>query len=54
VTPGAVEMGGLIITTHERDFMQLDRKQLIEIFEDVSADEKTMRGLIDALAVQRK
>jgi hypothetical protein len=54
VTPGAVEMGGLIITTRERDFMQLDRAQLVEIFEDVSADEKTVRSLIDVLAVQRK
>jgi hypothetical protein len=47
-------MGGLVITTNERDFLQLDRGQLIEIFEDVSADDKTMGGLIDALATHGK
>ncbi|MDQ5986033.1 MAG: hypothetical protein CSYNP_01751 [Syntrophus sp. SKADARSKE-3] len=54
VTPGAVEMGGLVVSTRERDFMELDWKQLIDIFEDVSADEKTVRGLIDALVAMRK
>jgi hypothetical protein len=54
ITPGAVEMGGLVITIHERDFRSLDHKQLVDIFTEVSAEGKIMKGVVDALLDYRR
>jgi hypothetical protein len=49
ITPGAVEMGGLVITTRERDFNMLDRNALLEIFSEVSVDRAFMKRVVDTL-----
>lgn len=49
VTPGAVEMGGLVVTTNDRDFSTLDASELIALFTEVSADENMMDGVVNAL-----
>ena len=49
ITPGAVEMGGLVITTNESDFTVLDKRQLIDIFTEVSAGGDTIKEVADAL-----
>lgn len=45
VTPGAVEMGGLIVTVRERDFLSLNREILTEILTDVCADGETLEQI---------
>lgn len=49
ITPGAVEMGGLVVTTNERDFTKLDTEELIAIFTEVSVDDAIMDGVAHAL-----
>lgn len=53
ITPGTVEMGGLVITTNDRDFTKLDYQQLVDIFEDVSVDEKILEGAANDLLTCR-
>jgi len=49
ITPGTVEMGGLVITTNKRDFTGLDQGQLLDIFTEVSVDAHYLEGMIDEL-----
>ncbi len=41
VSPGAVDLGGLIVTPRERDFRILDADKIREIFEEVCVDRET-------------
>ncbi|HOJ52711.1 MAG TPA: DUF4922 domain-containing protein [Syntrophales bacterium] len=45
VTPGAVEMGGVLVTVYEEDFFRLDGKMIEEIMGDVLAGEKTLERI---------
>ena len=49
ITPGAVDMGGLLITPREKDFRTVDAELINNIFQDVSVDEKAMAWVVDAL-----
>ncbi len=49
ISPGAVDMGGLIITSRERDFRILDSKMVQAVFRDVSLDEAKTTALVRAL-----
>ena len=49
ITPGAVDMGGLLITPMEKDFRTVDAGLIENIFRDVSVDEKAMAWVVDAL-----
>jgi len=49
VTPGAVEMGGLIVTTSERDFLGLDGGEVMSLFEEVCMDGEGMSHAIRCL-----
>jgi hypothetical protein len=49
ISPGAVDMGGLIITSRERDFIVLDSDMVQAVFRDVSLDEAKTAALARAL-----
>lgn len=50
VSPGAVEMAGLLVTPVERDFERLDAHVVEAIYREVSLDGRVLVNLIDALA----
>jgi hypothetical protein len=50
VSPGAIDMGGLVITPVEKDFERLDAAAVENIYKEVSLDGKTVRRAIDAIA----
>jgi hypothetical protein len=49
VSPGAIDMGGLVITPVEKDFEQLDTAAVESIYREVSLDRKTVGRAIDAM-----
>jgi len=49
VSPGAVDMGGLLVTSREEDFLRLDRDLVREIFRDVACDDAALDSLLDIL-----
>jgi len=48
VSPGVIDMGGLLITPVEKDFEQLDRDSVESIYEEVTLEGKTVERTIDA------
>ena len=50
VSPGAIDMGGLVITPVGKDFERLDTAAVENIYKEVSLDGKTVRRAIDAIA----
>jgi len=52
VTPGAVEMGGLIVTTSERDFLGLSGEDVVSLYEEVCLDGEKMSHIIRCLRVR--
>jgi hypothetical protein len=49
VSPGAVEMAGILITPLERDFERLDAKAIEDIYQEVSLDRDSVVSIIEAL-----
>ena len=49
VSPGAVDMGGMLITPREKDFHALDRDLVQGIFREVAFDDAAVDALIDLL-----
>ena len=49
VSPGAVEMAGILITPLERDFERLDAKAIENIYREVSLDRDSVASVIRAL-----
>jgi ribosomal protein S18 acetylase RimI-like enzyme len=49
ISPGAVDMGGILITPAEKDFLLLDRYLIEEIFREVSFDDAAIEALLDIL-----
>jgi len=49
ISPGAVDMGGLIITPREQDFRRLTAERVAAIFEEVSITSDQMQQVIDKL-----
>jgi hypothetical protein len=49
VSPGVIDMGGLLITPVERDFEQLDGAAVESIYKEVSLEGKTVKDGIDAM-----
>jgi hypothetical protein len=43
VSPGVVDMGGLVITPVEKDFLTMDESALEEIYREVSMEPETVR-----------
>jgi hypothetical protein len=49
VSPGVIDMGGLLITPVKRDFERLDASVVEAIYREVSLDRKTVGSAIDAM-----
>jgi ribosomal protein S18 acetylase RimI-like enzyme len=49
VSPGVIDMGGLLITPVEKDFERLDGAEVENIYREVSLEEKTVGHVIAAL-----
>jgi ribosomal protein S18 acetylase RimI-like enzyme len=49
ISPGVIDMGGLLITPVERDFKRLDGVEVESIYREVSVDEKTVKHVIAVL-----
>jgi hypothetical protein len=49
VSPGVIDMGGLLITPVEKDFERLDAASVESIFAEVSLDEKTVERAINTM-----
>jgi hypothetical protein len=49
ISPGAIDMGGFLITPFEKDFMRLDASLMEDIFREVALDEGLVGGIIGSL-----
>ena len=49
ISPGAVDMGGLIITPREEDFRRLTAEVVMTIYQEVSLTDEQMQQVIDEL-----
>jgi len=49
ISPGVIDMGGLLITPVEKDFERLDNALVEGIYEEVSLEGKTVEKVIDAM-----
>jgi hypothetical protein len=49
ISPGVIDMGGVLITPVEKDFSRLDAAAVEGIYEEVSLDGKSVEGAIDAM-----
>jgi ATP adenylyltransferase/5',5'''-P-1,P-4-tetraphosphate phosphorylase II len=49
ISPAAVDIGGLIITPVEKDFLQVDAQTIESIYREVSITPETLRQIIDLL-----
>ena len=49
VSPGAADMGGVLITPLEKDFLALDRTLIEGIFSEVALDDSALDSLLDAI-----
>jgi len=49
VSPGVIDMGGLLITPVEKDFERLDRAEVESIYREVSLEEKAVGDVIDTM-----
>ena len=49
VSPGVIDMGGLVITPLKKDFEQLDAPAVASIYQEVSLEENTVEKSIDAM-----
>jgi Domain of unknown function (DUF4922) len=49
VSPGAVDMGGMIITSREKEFHALTPDLVREIFQEVAFDDEAVDALLDAI-----
>lgn len=53
VSPGAVDMGGVLITPLEKDFDKLTREDIRAIYKEVSLNDEAMEKLVERLKVER-
>jgi hypothetical protein len=49
ISPGVIDMGGLLITPVEKDFKRLDEVSVEGIYGEVSLEGKTVERAIDAM-----
>jgi hypothetical protein len=49
VSPGVIDMGGLLITPVEKDFYRLDAFWVEDIYREVSLAEETVKRVIGAM-----
>lgn len=51
ISPGLVEMGGVIVTPIEKDFDIVDQELIRNIYSEVSVDEETLQKILEALSI---
>jgi ATP adenylyltransferase/5',5'''-P-1,P-4-tetraphosphate phosphorylase II len=49
ISPGAIDMGGLLITPVERDFNRLDEALVVSVYEEVSLGKKIIERAIEVM-----
>jgi hypothetical protein len=49
ISPAAVDMGGLIVTPLEKDFIRIDAKLIEDIFTEVSEKQEIVAGLLEKI-----
>ncbi len=49
ISPGAVDMGGVLITPREQDFWKLTPELVSEIYREVAFDDVAAEALLDSL-----
>lgn len=54
VSPGAVEMGGIVVTVYEDDFYRLGEEMLFTILEEVSVEPKALEEVLNILKSREK
>ena len=50
ISPGAVDMGGLIITPHQKDFLRLNTKTITSILQEVALSTEELQPTINQLS----
>ena len=48
ISPGLVEMGGIVVTPMEKDFSIVDHELVQEIYKEVSVDDETIEKVLEA------
>lgn len=51
ISPGMVEMGGIIVTPIGKDFDKVDEEMIRKIYAEVSVDEETMQRMLEVLSL---
>jgi hypothetical protein len=51
ISPGLVEMGGIVVTPIEKDFDIVDEELIRNIYTEVSVDEETIQKILEALSL---
>ena len=51
ISPGLVEMGGIIVTPIGKDFDIVNEELIREIYKEVSVDEETIQKILDAISL---
>ncbi len=49
ISPGALDMAGLVITPREEDFIRLDTQQVLDIYKEVSVSNQEMAQIVEWL-----
>jgi uncharacterized protein DUF4922 len=50
VSPGAIDMAGVVVTPEHSDFERLDDQRVSQIFAEVSLDEELVNGLLERMS----
>lgn len=51
ISPGLVEMGGIVVTPMEKDFNVVDHDMIQEIYREVSVDAETIQKILEAVSL---
>jgi hypothetical protein len=51
ISPGLVEMGGIVVTPIEKDFNIVDQNLVQDIYKEVSVDAETIQNIIEAVTL---
>lgn len=52
ISPAAIDLGGVVVTPREEDFVRIDKEILSKIFREVSLDQEIFSGLAKKLKVE--
>ena len=52
ISPAAIDLGGIVVTPREEDFVRIDKELLQTIFREVSLDQETFSLLAEKLKTE--